>query len=256
MSAVVISRQPGDDPGRTEMEEAAREAVSGTDVTVAVIPHLYYLRCGSRAADLLCQLDGPLAVGSWLHPRPARWILHRLDVDLRQRVSCRCLADYCCGGRAAEALLDLLPDGPEGDDPGGLRELDAAVSERWYPIVDYDRCTDCRQCLEFCLFGVYDVENDRLTVAEPDNCKPGCPACARVCPEGAIMFPHYEDDPGIAGAPGAEAGGGDVDAAASLRARSIDSEGDEVDSAQQECCSGGADGLDELIDELDDMDGS
>lgn len=256
MGAVVISRQPGDDPDRAEVERKTREAVSEANVELAVIPHLYYIYRSSEIVDLLCTLTGPLAVASWMHPRPARWTLHRLGVDLRQQVSCFCLADYCCGGRAAEALLDFLPNTPGSGNRGKLREVDAAVSERWYPVVDYDRCTGCRQCLEFCLFGVYDAEDDRVTVAEPDNCKPGCPACARVCPEGAIMFPHYEDDPGIAGAPDAEVGGGDIEAAESLRSRSVDSVPDEEASADGECCSGDDDGLDDLIGELDDMDDS
>ena len=25
----------------------------------------------------------------------------------------------------------------------------------WFPVIDYDRCTNCMQCLSFCLFGVY-----------------------------------------------------------------------------------------------------
>src|SRR5260370_29978985 len=33
-----------------------------------------------------------------------------------------------------------------------------------------------------------------------DNCKRGCPACSRVCPEHAIIFPDYKT-PAIAGAP-------------------------------------------------------
>ena len=179
MGAVVISRQPDDDTERAEVESAAREVVSDAGVELAVIPHLYYLRRSSEMADLLCELNGPLAVGSWLHPRPARWVLHRLGVDLRQEVSCLHLGDYCCGSRAGEALLDLLPEGTSGGSGGGTEEADLSVSERWYPVVDRDRCTDCRQCLEFCLFGVYAVEDDRLAVAEPDNCKPGCPACLR-----------------------------------------------------------------------------
>jgi len=39
-------------------------------------------------------------------------------------------------------------------------------------------------------------------VRNPDQCKPGCPACSRVCPQSAIMFPRYEKDAAIAGAPG------------------------------------------------------
>jgi ferredoxin len=41
---------------------------------------------------------------------------------------------------------------------------------------------------------------DRILVENQDNCKRGCPACSRVCPEHAIMFPDYKT-PAIAGAP-------------------------------------------------------
>jgi NAD-dependent dihydropyrimidine dehydrogenase PreA subunit len=72
---------------------------------------------------------------------------------------------------------------------------------RWYPVIDYSRCTNCMECLDFCLFGVYGVDKlDRLIVENQDNCKRGCPACSRVCPEHAIMFPDYKT-PAIAGAP-------------------------------------------------------
>jgi hypothetical protein len=57
------------------------------------------------------------------------------------------------------------------------------------------------ECIDFCLFGVYGVDaHERLTVENQDNCKKGCPACSRVCPEQAIMFPDYKT-PAIAGAP-------------------------------------------------------
>ena len=72
---------------------------------------------------------------------------------------------------------------------------------RWYPVIDYTRCTNCMECLDFCLFGVYGVDSlDRILVENQDNCKRGCPACSRVCPEHAIMFPDYKT-PAIAGAP-------------------------------------------------------
>jgi len=64
----------------------------------------------------------------------------------------------------------------------------------WFPVIDYDRCRDCRQCLQFCLFGVYAAgEGDKVRVARPENCKTGCPACARICPQAAIIFPKYAE---------------------------------------------------------------
>ncbi len=66
----------------------------------------------------------------------------------------------------------------------------------WFPVIDYDRCTNCMQCLSFCLFGVYGVDGEkRIQVQNNDNCKTNCPACSRVCPEAAIMFPKYKAGP-------------------------------------------------------------
>ncbi len=60
----------------------------------------------------------------------------------------------------------------------------------WFPVIDYDRCTNCMQCLSFCLFDVFGTgEKGRILVDNPDKCKTNCPACARVCPEVAIVFP-------------------------------------------------------------------
>jgi Pyruvate/2-oxoacid:ferredoxin oxidoreductase delta subunit len=66
----------------------------------------------------------------------------------------------------------------------------------WFPVIDYDRCTNCMQCLSFCLFGVYGVdEQHRIQAQNQDQCKTNCPACSRVCPEAAIMFPKYKAGP-------------------------------------------------------------
>lgn len=87
----------------------------------------------------------------------------------------------------------------------------APAARRWYPVIDYSRCTNCMQCLDFCLFGVYGVDSgERIMVESQDNCKKGCPACSRVCPEQAIMFPEYKT-PAIAGAPVGAVGGLKID---------------------------------------------
>ena len=66
----------------------------------------------------------------------------------------------------------------------------------WFPVIDYDRCTNCMQCLSFCLFGVYGADGEgHIQVQNQDNCKTNCPACSRVCPEAAIMFPKYKSGP-------------------------------------------------------------
>ncbi len=85
-------------------------------------------------------------------------------------------------------------------------ETDEQVKRRWYPVIDYSRCTNCMECIDFCLFGVYGLDGaDRILVEQQDNCKKGCPACSRVCPENAIMFPGHKTA-AIAGAEGEVAG--------------------------------------------------
>ena len=90
-------------------------------------------------------------------------------------------------------------------------DLLAPANRRWYPVIDYNRCTNCLECLDFCLFGVYGVDSfDRILTENQDQCKKGCPACSRVCPQTAIMFPEYKT-PTIAGADVGAIGGLKID---------------------------------------------
>lgn len=89
--------------------------------------------------------------------------------------------------------------------------IDEPTARRWYPVIDYSRCTNCLECLDFCLFGVYGISAaETILVEQPDNCRKGCPACSRVCPENAIIFPQHKS-PAIAGSPNGEAGGLKID---------------------------------------------
>lgn len=70
------------------------------------------------------------------------------------------------------------------------------VWKPWFPVIDFDRCTNCMQCLSFCLFDVYGVDEEKnIQVTNPDKCKTNCPACSRVCPDVAILFPKYKSGP-------------------------------------------------------------
>lgn len=107
--------------------------------------------------------------------------------------------------------------GANGAHAGAVAENGAAapaiepVHRRWYPVIDYSRCTNCMECIDFCLFGVYGVDQaDRILVEQQDNCKKGCPACSRVCPENAIMFPGHKSE-AIAGAETGEVAGLKID---------------------------------------------
>ncbi len=93
----------------------------------------------------------------------------------------------------------LAADGSGLDQPSVVNRIEESAGRRWYPVIDYSRCTNCMECIDFCLFGVYGVDQvDTILVEQPDNCRKGCPACSRVCPENAIMFPQHKT-PAIAG---------------------------------------------------------
>jgi NAD-dependent dihydropyrimidine dehydrogenase PreA subunit len=66
----------------------------------------------------------------------------------------------------------------------------------WFPVIDFQRCTNCMQCLSFCLFDVYGVDAEgQIEVRNESKCKTNCPACSRVCPDIAILFPKYAKGP-------------------------------------------------------------
>jgi NAD-dependent dihydropyrimidine dehydrogenase PreA subunit len=91
----------------------------------------------------------------------------------------------------ARSVPDTIPVPAKGDG-----RLFPVGWKPWFPVIDYDRCTNCMQCLSFCLFDVYGVTPEaRITVLNPANCKTDCPACSRVCPEVAIIFPKYKAGP-------------------------------------------------------------
>lgn len=94
-------------------------------------------------------------------------------------------------GLEPEAILNLV-EKSRGSTPMN----EPGKWKPWFPVIDYTRCTNCMQCLSFCLFDVYGVSSDnKIQVQNNDNCKTNCPACSRVCPEVAIMFPKYQQGP-------------------------------------------------------------
>lgn len=150
------------------------ELASGGGLTVVA--------CHQRAVRWLFSAGGaPLADGPAtffdMRAEAPQDISERLQQHLgRQRTDCACTD--------LEALWLRLGDVPQ----------DAWTP--WFPVIDRDRCIDCRQCLNFCIFGVYSVSAEgHVQVTSPANCKTNCPACARVCPRVAIMFPKHAAGP-------------------------------------------------------------
>lgn len=107
-------------------------------------------------------------------------------------------------GLESEAVFSLVDEFRDGaGEASAMNQPPAAAGEAgkkswkpWFPVIDYDRCTNCMQCLSFCLFDVYGIDEEKqIQVQNQDNCKTNCPACSRVCPEVAIMFPKYSAGP-------------------------------------------------------------
>src|SRR3954447_6443904 len=209
-------------------------------------------------------------------PDPYLGEIRRIAAECRQRAESRPAAQ--ANAPAALVQLGVAPKAAESNGHGAAmaaftpEQLLAPADRRWYPVIDYSRCTNCLECLDFCLFGVYGVDSmDRIRVENQDSCKKGCPACSRVCPEQAIMFPEYKAA-AIAGAPvGAISGlkidlsrlfGGEVKDALSQaveeRDRELVADGRSavgmavgIPKRQPDKAGGPKDDLDKLMDDLD-----
>jgi Pyruvate/2-oxoacid:ferredoxin oxidoreductase delta subunit len=130
--------------------------------------------------------------------------VRRIAEECRQRREAKERDKAAVNPALVQLGVDLVANGAANGKASAAitpEQLLTAPNRRWYPVIDYSRCTNCMECIDFCLFGVYGVDSaDRINVENQDNCKRGCPACSRVCPEQAIIFPDYKTA-AIAGAP-------------------------------------------------------
>ncbi len=130
-------------------------------------------------------------------PRAIRWLFHAAGVSLweerTQFLNMRV--------QSAQEILDGLSLGQNTSEPSELDRKSEIANHKspwvpWFPVIDYDRCVNCKQCMNFCLFGTYGLSDEgRVQVVKPSGCKTNCPACARMCPRQAIIFPKYMDSP-------------------------------------------------------------
>jgi len=67
----------------------------------------------------------------------------------------------------------------------------------WYPIIDYEKCTRCGKCVEYCTLGAFEFEEkdgeQRPVVKNPYNCVVLCTGCESQCPVSAISHPSKEE---------------------------------------------------------------
>lgn len=132
----------------------------------------------------------------------------RRDPVLREIAAAKEPEIHACHPRAVRALFAFagapLPPGTRfhnlrctaHDTPEPAQPNPGPPAPGWYPVLEFERCTGCGQCLKFCLFGVYEKDpQGAIRVAQPGNCKNNCPACARICPVSAIIFPKAGEEP-------------------------------------------------------------
>jgi len=63
----------------------------------------------------------------------------------------------------------------------------------WDPKIDYNKCTVCGKCVEFCHMTAFKTEiiNDKkkTTLVTPNRCVVFCRGCESICPQSAISHP-------------------------------------------------------------------
>jgi len=128
------------------------------------------------------------------YPRAVRWLFERAGVPLEAGK----VRFFNMRAQSPDEILAGLLGDRVLDEQGQGRSLPGKEDGwvPWFPVIDYDRCKNCKQCMNFCLFGVYGLSPEgQVEVQNPAGCKTNCPACARMCPASAIIFPKYADAP-------------------------------------------------------------
>ena len=189
--------------------QAALDQIRTAGASVQILDSLCAL-CAlqpGRIADLLLQTPPGILIACF--PRAVRSLLLRAPditpamLDRWTFVNLRGM-DPDDIAPTLNRLLDSPGDSRPSDPPPPLRAPEpdrpsppgAPPWDPWFPVIDPNRCRRCGQCVNFCLFGVYAGQpGDLPQVVQPENCKNRCPACARICPDAAIIFPRHPDGP-------------------------------------------------------------
>ena len=272
---ILLAKGRPEPPVSQSLENELLDALKKrSGIQLLTIPHLYDLQEEGPIMERLRAIPGNLIVLAWLYPRAAYWVLDANEIrgrmgqtsffsdDERETVDRDELPDRtisCIDLRSAKQAgpildeIDRLVAQPSGEPSTAVSSdhLDENARPRWYPVIDYGRCKNCLECLNFCLFGVFGVDKSgQLFVEQADACRNGCPACSRVCSSEAILFPHHTN-PGIAGDPAVSPSQSTMNLIQLFDAPTLAAS--ERDKALAEKAAE-KDELDDLVDELDEMD--
>ena len=163
-----------------------------TKINVEVVQDLCELTA-KKDPKLKCWVQADSLTIVACYPRTVKWLFNSadaaLDPEKTQFLNMRT-------STAQQILSSLLGKNTPGKDKQKIQLEEKGDWIPWFPVIDYDRCKNCMQCLNFCLFGVYELsQKKKVQVTNPSGCKTNCPACARLCPHKAIIFPKYPDSP-------------------------------------------------------------
>ncbi len=146
-----------------EVEDLCSEAISVNSHFQDIIENAYIIACSEKAV---------------------RAILSYINVDTQLDIK----------GMLSESLDDINRYINENFRDGLSQHTIIKASDSWNPFIDKALCNDCGQCYEFCIFKVYTKdENGKVVISNPQACKDNCPACARLCPQNAIVFPKHPE---------------------------------------------------------------
>jgi NAD-dependent dihydropyrimidine dehydrogenase PreA subunit len=159
-------------------------AAENSGVEIELTPDL--CRVAAEQPEQLCKSDADVVVACY--PRAVKALFDYAGAELSRSCDLR--------NGSLEAVLSELELATAEASPKTFPEVPGDWVP-WFPTLDRERCTACGKCVDFCLFGVYkrDQETKKVEVCAPQNCKTNCPACARMCPATAIIFPKHEDSP-------------------------------------------------------------
>ncbi|MCJ8331921.1 MAG: ferredoxin family protein [Lentisphaeria bacterium] len=169
--------------------------VIDADVKADVLTQLKESGIAFEAVEDLCSMAANIAA---CYPRAVKGLFKQAEAELSESAEIHNMRL----NTADDVVSALIKDQSTATKIPFVMEFTDKSDERdgewlpWFPVIDYDRCTNCMQCLSFCLFGVYGVDEEKeIQVQNQNKCKTNCPACSRVCPEAAIMFPKYKSGP-------------------------------------------------------------